>query len=181
MKRCAFTLLDTLIAICIFAILGAIATPVFQTVKASTAQTECSSQLRQIWVGLQLYREEQEWTLAHGDPYAMGLPYPLMRAVLTKHVDAQLLKCHGQSIFHHFGYMEMVAPRSEDTRKPTWEEVCVTLGDSAPLMIDPNHDHSLKGRTSPLMRHRTLILTVGGSVWVRDAAGLPTDLETYFP
>lgn len=181
MKRQGFTFLDTLIALSIIAILAAIATPVFQSVKASTAKTKCSNQLRQIWVGLQLYREEQEWTLSHGDPYAMGLPYPLMRAVLTNHVDSQLMKCHGQSVFKHFGYMELVAPRSEDTRRPTWEEVCVTLGDSTPLMIDPNHDHSLKGRTSPLMRHRTLVLTVGGSVLVRDAKGLPTDLENYFP
>ena len=59
MKR-AFTLIELLVVIGIIAVLAAILFPVFATARGKARQTVCTSNLRQIGLGLQMYAQDYE-------------------------------------------------------------------------------------------------------------------------
>ncbi|MCW5936521.1 MAG: prepilin-type N-terminal cleavage/methylation domain-containing protein [Fimbriimonadaceae bacterium] len=62
----AFTLIELLVVIAIISILAAIIFPVFANAKASAFQTTCMMNMRQVGIGLQLYRTD------HSDFWAPG-------------------------------------------------------------------------------------------------------------
>jgi prepilin-type N-terminal cleavage/methylation domain-containing protein len=54
-KKCGFTLIELLVVIAIIAILAAILFPLIVRVKEQARMSHCSSNLRQLWSGLQMY------------------------------------------------------------------------------------------------------------------------------
>lgn len=74
MTRRAFTLIELLVCIAIIAILAAIMVPVFARAKKSAHQARSVSNLRQLGVLINLYRDEQGGGSSTGSPDAMALP-----------------------------------------------------------------------------------------------------------
>jgi prepilin-type N-terminal cleavage/methylation domain-containing protein len=73
-KRRAFTLIELLVVIVIILLLAGILYPVFASVRAKANQAKCSSQLRQIGLGILMYAGDHDETLPIG-AYAT-LPAP---------------------------------------------------------------------------------------------------------
>lgn len=78
MKRRAFSLIELLTVIVIISILAALLFPVFAQSKERAKQTSCQSRLRQLALGLTLYRNDHDglgylWT--HSDHSGYRFPY----------------------------------------------------------------------------------------------------------
>lgn len=58
-RQFGFTLIETLVVIAIISVLAAILFPVFASARAMARRTTCISQLRQLGLGLQMYK--QDW------------------------------------------------------------------------------------------------------------------------
>ncbi|MGC8668104.1 MAG: type II secretion system protein [Chthonomonadales bacterium] len=58
MRRTSFTLVELLVVIAVIAILAALLLPVFSAARAAARQTVCVSQLRQIGMACQMYRQD---------------------------------------------------------------------------------------------------------------------------
>src|SRR5437588_2868430 len=80
MKRAktGFTLIELLVVIAIIAILAAILFPVFARAREQARKSVCSSNLRQVSMGLQMYMEDYDEhfpTLSHGCNYTVDKPF----------------------------------------------------------------------------------------------------------
>jgi prepilin-type N-terminal cleavage/methylation domain-containing protein len=64
--RVGFTLIELLVVIAIIAILAAILFPVFAQARAKARQATCSSNLRQIGVGILMYAQDYDELLPTG-------------------------------------------------------------------------------------------------------------------
>lgn len=58
MNRKAFTLIELLVVIAIIAILSAILFPVFSKVRAQARQTQCMTQMHDVWLAAKLYKDD---------------------------------------------------------------------------------------------------------------------------
>jgi len=74
MKRVGFTLIEMLVVLTIVAVLAAILTPVFATAKTAAFGAVSFSNLKGIYVALELYRGDQDKTTEYGSFKSMGLP-----------------------------------------------------------------------------------------------------------
>ena len=84
MKRSAFTLIELLLVIAIISLLAAILVPVFARAREKARQTSCSSNLKQIGLGLMQYVQDFDetypftfygYTLGVGNTYVPGAGY----------------------------------------------------------------------------------------------------------
>jgi len=71
-----FTLIELLVVIAIIAILAAILFPVFARAREKARETSCSSQLRQLGLGLHVYAQDYDEQFPF-DSY-MGNPHPML-------------------------------------------------------------------------------------------------------
>ena len=70
----AFTLIELLVVIAIIAILAALLLPALSSAKASAKRAQCTSNMRQIGVGLHLYANDYEDKLP-GIVFTNGMPW----------------------------------------------------------------------------------------------------------
>ena len=80
MKRSGFTLIELLVVIAIIAILAAILFPVFARAREKARQTSCLSNLKQLGLGSQMYKQDYDEThfvdrMPTTNPPAAGGPY----------------------------------------------------------------------------------------------------------
>ena len=76
-RRRGFTLIELLVVIAIIAILASILFPVFARARAKARQAACTSNLRQLGIGLTMYAEDYDgtmplWSLDGGAPDGSG-------------------------------------------------------------------------------------------------------------
>ena len=76
-EKNGFTLIELLVVIAIIAILAAILFPVFAQARAKARQTACLSNMKQIGLGLYMYLQDYDETLAGNDTQDEGLNLPL--------------------------------------------------------------------------------------------------------
>ena len=75
MKK-AFTLTEILVVIAIIAVLASLIFPVAQSAKARAKESACMSNLHQIYVAMQMYREDfGEYPPTPGKPFILDSPY----------------------------------------------------------------------------------------------------------
>jgi prepilin-type N-terminal cleavage/methylation domain-containing protein len=76
-----FTLIELLVVIAILAILAAVLFPVFAKIRESARQAQCSSNLKQIGVAVNLYTQDYDDTYSYGgyNPYAERILSPYLQ------------------------------------------------------------------------------------------------------
>lgn len=175
--RAGVTLTEILVVIAIVLALSAILQPVLQRVKASSHVTECRSNLRQHFVALTLYRQENDGTDVPGTSSAMGLP--LSPSVMpTWGGRYTRLTCHG--ISENMGpgeYMFMWPPVGlvgidwdEKEFQEEWMDAVTKHGEKTPLIVDASHQESYP--VSSYARTRVLTLYLGGIIDWKRGVGL---------
>lgn len=82
--RRAMTLVEVIVVTGILLLLVAIVTPILFSAKNSSKTTRSLQNLRQIFLGISMYREDQAMTVDFGPATQMGLPVGLMSSDLYR-------------------------------------------------------------------------------------------------
>jgi prepilin-type N-terminal cleavage/methylation domain-containing protein len=84
-SKSGFSLVELLIVMAIILLLVGLLVPVLLRARGGAKQSSCTSQLRQIGIGISIYRED-----AGGEPRSCGLDFLVDNLIVR---DVQLLKC----------------------------------------------------------------------------------------
>jgi prepilin-type N-terminal cleavage/methylation domain-containing protein len=131
----AFTLVELLAVIAIIAILAALLLPALGRAKESSKSAVCRSNLRQTFIGLNLYVNERE-VYPHVFTSSMGrvsgafaLPWPALLAPFCGS-NSKALTCPSSPYDYHYSYNE------SGTRASIWTAIeCPNLGLSADFRL----------------------------------------------
>ncbi len=93
-KKSGFTLIELLVVIAIIAILAAILFPVFAKAREKAREATCSSNLRQIGLGMLMYAEDYDETLPQSEenPAAWGF-YFYKEKIMPYVKNAKIFQC----------------------------------------------------------------------------------------
>ncbi|MEQ1821662.1 MAG: prepilin-type N-terminal cleavage/methylation domain-containing protein [Fimbriimonadaceae bacterium] len=129
MKK-GFTLIEILVVIAIIAAVAGVLYPVFSRSKQAALETKSISNMRQIYLAIQAYRNDCEGT-AYGKAEEMGLP----PAPFEKWIGpaAKLNPPLRRAGLHYFYYP---IPSAEDHRVPSWEDYTETHFGSTVVIAD---------------------------------------------
>jgi len=140
--RKGFTLTEVLVVIAILAILAAFIFPVMTTAKASAQKTGCVSNLHQLYVAMQLYKNDNGEYPPDGSNNALNSPYlggvKLHCAAQVDHqVDGDYILAGGDP-GQFFGRIRGQEARGKRLAEE-WESCRNIRQGELPLVIDINH------------------------------------------
>ena len=134
-RRSGFTLTEILVVLAILAILAALLFPVFMRAKGRAQETRCASNLRQMYLAMELYRQEWESEGSAAHP-VMGYPPPeALGEIQWKLFHAGWEICPASGALEvPIGYLSL----------PTWcvryAEYAEREGPKAYVIVDYNHN-----------------------------------------
>lgn len=167
--RKAISLTDILCAIAIICVLTAIAYPMVGKLKERAGESSCLQNLKQLYVALSIYRQEEGADGLYGKPNDMGLPPRLD----DLKVPQDLLEgCRGIDPLRSApasGYFKLwpasYAPFQSDRADAAWSDYAKARGDSTVVIEDPNHQ--LAYPVTPFSTRRSFGVHLNGSIEVR--------------
>ncbi len=134
-RRLGISLVEILVCLVIVATIWAISMPTMAAAKRASRKTECLSNLHQMGLAFNLYRDEQD-AQDVGSRYKLGLPSD---DGLTSVMDPFRCKGELQQAVPH-GYFFAV-PRPEDTTlEPRWNAYSKLAGANAVIVADYHHN-----------------------------------------
>lgn len=170
--RRAFSLVEVMVVLAILAVLAALLYPVLQKAKSSGNEAACTSNLHQMHVALQLYRDQWEGTDEPAHTWEMGLPDIRSKNSFFEVINR--LHCQGYSypdgrgnpgyVFHWplgspgFG----VDAGDVDKAQEEWKDYVANQGSASVTIFGPNHQ--TQTRISSLSLQRAFGVTLSGSV-----------------
>ncbi len=168
-----FTLVESLVALSIVAALAAIAFPLIASAKRSAKQTECTSNLRQLYQAITIYRADHEGAPV-GNPATMGLPPNILRLEKLYRLPPEVHQCREGSIpGQSFGvYIYFAAFRDDPIRATGWTQQVEAFGEDAILFADANHNPQPL-RLSPFLPAFAIGARLNGSVVRKRRTGDP--------
>jgi len=116
-QRTGFTLIELLVVIAIIAVLAAILFPVLAQAREKARQTQCASNTRQLALGVLMYIQDYDETLA---PVAIpsangnGILWPDLVAPYIKNNQVRICPSEGQSRQNSYGLNEITFPDLTD-------------------------------------------------------------------
>lgn len=167
MRSKGITLIESLTCVAIMGVVAAIAFPVFGSVKRKSLETQCASNLRQLWLAHELYRQDCGGGAAQGRPHEMGLPNDQAHAELWSRVKVRCPFFDPKLIYS--GYYYHPGGDTEQMAK-LWETDVAKFGDRTML-------YSNWGHNDPKDLERTLFPKLGiginlaGQLQTRRATG----------
>ena len=169
--RRAFALADVLVVISIVALVAALSNPAFISVRRSAQRSQCMSNLHQWGAAISIYREDLSGSDT-GTPIQMGLPVDLN----PKLVSMAKLECRGNNPKGNGYYFNYPFPDMSEARQHEWASYTSSVGSSAVILYDPNHQASFP-RSITWDTWTALGLRLDGSVVVRTRRGFPLYLR----
>lgn len=172
-SRKAFTILELMVVLSIIVVLASLAAPAYMSVRRKAAEPVCVSNLRQIWLALQLYRDQYDGK-DFGTAVEMGFPPHSSSYLTLSQIESLLNGCKGEGIPPLRGYMYVWPPilgnLADEGVIEGWRVYCQVSGDPA-VVADFNHQDAY-----PVSRYSTvkaIAVTLGGSIKRHRNVGLP--------
>ena len=171
MKR-GFTLVEVLVVVAIVAIVAAVMFPVLRRSKQSALETQSISNMRQLYVAIQLYRGESDNVL-YGKLEEMGLPPAPSAKYLGNSVAALHPPMRRAGTLYYYYPIESRL----DRRTPTWADYIAIHEATTVLLADawfdlgkpqPPYTNALM---DPVVEKRLIGITVDGSIRRKRAPG----------
>lgn len=176
--RAGVTLLEVLVVIAIILVLVSVLTPVAQRVKDNSHETNCVSNLRQMWMAISIYRQDWDGIDTPDHPYRMGLPsYAyLTNEIITKN----RFKCEGNyrntEPFYQAFWGNQDLPGFDEYVKVAWLPFAAKFGDKLMLIGDRQHQ---RGPYSKISRQRYINMSLEGQLQFSYCFGDPADLVNW--
>jgi type II secretory pathway pseudopilin PulG len=143
LSRCrGFTLLELLASAGILIALYAILLPVLASAKESAHKVSCTSNLKQIYEQISLYRVDWDGEGKYGTSYQMALPadwnIPLLHSLKCSDADNEMFT--PKSVSYYIFWLEPEV----DGRHPSWDEYSLSSQGNSILVGDLNHNDKSK-------------------------------------
>ncbi|MFZ4506572.1 MAG: type II secretion system protein [Fimbriimonas sp.] len=175
-----FTVVEILVVLAIICTLAAIIFPVFVNARKEGGKSTCTSNLRQLGLAMQMYRESYAGVDSPGTTYQMGIPPsfgPEQIAMVMGGAKASyygLFRCTSSQSFPvgqavDYNSYQALFPTGlpphfpvDESKQADWIAAVTALGGQTPLFIDPNHQRSwpVSGYTTQF----AIAVTLDGSV-----------------
>lgn len=165
-KSTAFTLVETLAAMGIIAILVVIVAPVMTKAKEKAGETNCVSNLQSLQKTIALYRTEYDGDGVYGKASVMGLPSGEILGDLQGVSSYRCNATPSASIRSDRMFPYFYAPSIErlDHSNPSWEEYSLRYGESSVLFQDLNHNPKDLPMMSMYVTKYGLGISLGGAI-----------------
>ena len=187
-RQKGLTLVELLVVIGIIAVLAGIIWALLSPVRERARQTVCISNLRQVWLALQAYRDDHDGVEPDGTPkefWELGLPDSISTLVETNYIkNVWVARCPDDPALwlgHLPGFPNAPIHPSlyVSYRRGWWDDKSPTAtrrglrfrdwvakqGSDTAAVLDVLHDKNEQmGRIPPDDRYFTLWVTLGGSV-----------------
>jgi prepilin-type N-terminal cleavage/methylation domain-containing protein len=185
-----FTLVETLTAIAIIAIVAGIAYPVTMSAKRSGKVTQTVQNLRSLHAGAILYQSEQDHQSA-GTPEQMRLPTFIGTTSADNNPPAYIASWY-KGMKSPFGtpddndYQSFLIPAAIDGMPVTWHTCTKYVGDKCIMYLD-THEPGYDPRTGykliyvPSAIKRLRGVALAGNLVTRNATGDPIDQKWWIP
>lgn len=165
----AFTLTEVMVSVAIVATLFAIVLPVMASAKQAAKETNCTVNLKNAMVAVNLYRADYEVSVPGSKPSEMGLPLVPLKSVYY----SQKCKEHPKPGWPYIQLWQTWEFNSG------WPKVAVENGESLPMIADINHRNQGKSLYSPYTSKFAIICYLDTHVSKRVAMGDPSYLLTW--
>jgi len=167
----AFTLTEVMVSIAIVATLFAIVLPVMASAKQAAKETNCTVNLKNAMVAVNLYRADYEVSVPGSKPSEMGLPLGSLSAL------SEIQKCqeHPQPGWPYIQLWQTWEFNSG------WAKVASESGEALPMIADINHRNQGKSLYSPYTSKFAIICYLDTHVSKRVAMGDASYLLTWIP
>lgn len=165
----AFTLMEVMVSIAIVATLFAIVLPVMASAKQSAKETNCTVNLKNAMVAVNLYRTDYEVSVPGTKPSAMGLPLDPLRSIY----NVQKCSDHPKP---GWPYMQLWQAMEGDKR---WSTLASLHGDNLPGIVDFNHRQEGKPLHSPYFPHYGIVAHLDTHISRTSTTGDVFDIESW--
>jgi len=146
-RRKGLTLMELLIVIGIVAVLIGIACIGLSSLRERTKQIQCMSNLKQVWIALQAYREDYDGIDPDGSSkeyWELGLPPDIFLLFTTGYIkDAQVIHCPNDPFDAVFSYWQGWWLDHEHG-KMKFSEWITKQNTSFAVVLDGYHDYNLR-------------------------------------
>ncbi len=172
-SRKGITLVELLTCVAIIAIVAAITYPVIVRAKEGALKSKSISNMRQVYLALEIYAQENNGTPT-GTMESMGLPPWPSTQFLGESVRELYPPLRPSVNWTFYSYNPM--PTEVDKRVPNWAEYTAEVGSSAVLICDPffnppgTEDYDMYWK-DPFVRKFVMGITVSGSLVKRTRTG----------
>ena len=166
-----FSLVEVIVVVAIVIVVAAISYPVFARVKEKSLEAKSISNMRQLYLAIEMYRAEYDG-IPYGSMEAMGLPDSPTERWLGSSVAGLRPPMNPKST-----YLYYPVATEFDQRSPTWEVYVIEHTSSTVLLADV-HFNPLEPKgtypsyqMNPDVEKYLIGITLGGSIRKKRASG----------
>ncbi len=173
----AFSLTEVVVVCAILCVLAAFTYPVFSSAKKASNEAQCVSNLRQLYVAIELYRQEWQGDRESGTPSQMGLPPGLGTLDIRSTLD-----CAGIDPYHcttlapggglYANWPSGIPQFQSDWKDKAWADYVTRFEGESVLVFDNNHQ--LACPVTEFSTGRAIGVRLNGSVKTQVKFGDPS-------
>lgn len=170
-RQKGFTLLEVLVCIGIIAVVAAISFPVIKRAKEVAMLTTTKSNLHQMWLALQIYRDQWGKTDS-GSHYEVGMPLSLTIPDYIPKLSPPMPRYDAWK-----GYLWLMTdPTSAEPKiVKSWEDYSRKCGVNVAVIADYNFNDT-EPFASPFLDYRGIGIRLSGQISDLRRKGLPVEL-----